>query len=76
MLEGHRSLDGAYYNGDDVTLSQCVFYCYMNNRGVEFARECFGGEDLLNPDHAKGSDCNEPCAAPASTFVWIDQTRP
>jgi WSC domain len=60
-----RSLDGAYYRGNDVTPSQCASWCYSQQfrvAGVEFGIECFCGEELLNPDYAPPGDCNEACA--------------
>lgn len=60
-----RNIDGDYYRGSDVTPAQCANYCYQKNfrvAAVEFGQECFCGQELLDPEYAKATDCNQACA--------------
>jgi len=65
----------------------CAQYCYENNfrvAGVEFGQECFCGQELLNPEIAALSDCNQACAgdstlacgAPNRVGVYLGVERP
>ncbi|KAG8865629.1 hypothetical protein FRC20_009630 [Serendipita sp. 405] len=60
-----RTLAGESYRGDDVTPALCASFCYSKNyrlAGVEHGNECYCGQQLLNPDYAKASDCSQACA--------------
>lgn len=83
----HRTLGGAYYRGDDVTPAMCADYCYQKNfflSGVEFGNECMCGNELLAPDYAALSDCNQACAGDSTLScgnadrlsVYVGQDRP
>lgn len=57
-----RTLQGATYAADDMTLESCAAFCTnFTYFGVEYSRECYCDNALLGAA-ASESDCSELCA--------------
>jgi hypothetical protein len=56
-----RSLTGDTYRGDDMTVESCAAFCEgFAYFGVEYARECYCGNELTG-QAAPEADCSELC---------------
>ena len=63
--EGDRQLGGASSHQDDMTPSKCISFCESGGysfAGVEYARECFCGQNLKVKSVKKDDkECNMAC---------------
>ncbi|KAK4119092.1 WSC-domain-containing protein [Parathielavia appendiculata] len=63
-----RSLNGASYATDDMTLGSCAAFCTdFAFFGVEYSRECYCGNTVLGAA-ADEKDCSMLCAGDSSTY--------
>ncbi len=67
---GTRALAGAQYADDKMTLESCAAFCSgFSHFGVEYARECYCGNQLEGtPSVAPQSDCSFTCSGNSSEY--------